>query len=133
MRIEHVKYVDYDGNQREEDHYFNISRAELLELEMSVGGGLDAKIKRLGQTLEGPEVMKLFKDIISLAYGIKTLDGKRIEKSEKITKEFMETEAYSEILMRLLQDPDYAAAFIKDIIPKNIEQKENVTELHPVN
>ena len=118
MLVKKIKYEDYDGNQREEDFYFNLSRAELMEMELGVSGGLDAKIKRLSQTLDGPEVMKMFKEIISKAYGIKSLDGKRMVKSEQISEEFMQTEAYSELLMELLTDPEAAAAFINAVVPK---------------
>ena len=30
-----IKYSDYNGNEIEEDFYFNLSKVELLEMEMS--------------------------------------------------------------------------------------------------
>ena len=118
MLVKTIEYEDFDGNQRKEDFYFGLTKAELMEMELSVSGGLDAKIKRLSQTLDGPEVMKTLKEIISKAYGIKSLDGKRMRKSPEISQEFFETEAYSVLIMELLTDPEKASDFIKGILPK---------------
>lgn len=118
MLVKTIKYEDYNGVEREEDFYFNLSKADIIEMELGVDGGLDAKIKRLTQTMNGPEIMKLFKEIIFKAYGVKSDDGRRLIKSEQLSTEFSQTEAYSELLMELLSDPEKAAAFIKAIIPK---------------
>jgi len=118
MLVKTIKYEDYNGQQREEEFLFNLSKAELIEMELGVEGGLDAKIKRLTQTMNGPEIMKLFKEIIMKSYGIKSDDGKRLIKNEQISLEFTQTEAYSELLMELCSDPEAAANFIKAILPK---------------
>ena len=39
-------YIDYNGVERTEDHYFNLSKAELMEMELSTTGGLAEMIKR---------------------------------------------------------------------------------------
>lgn len=118
MLVKTIKYEDYNGMQREEDCYFNLSKAEIIEMELGVDGGLDEKIKRLTKSMNGPEIMKLFKEIILKAYGVKSDDGRRLIKSDRLSTEFSQTEAYSELLMELLSDPEAAAAFIKGIIPK---------------
>ena len=118
MLIKTIEYEDYNGMKRKEDFYFNLSKADIIEMELGVDGGLDAKIKRLTQTINGPEIMKLFKEIIFKAYGVKSDDGRRLIKSEQLSTEFSQTEAYSELIMELLSDPEAAAAFIKAIIPK---------------
>ena len=118
MLVKTIKYEDYNGVEREEDFYFNLSKADIIEMEMGVNGGLDAKIKRLTQSMDGPEIMKLFKEIIFKAYGVKSDDGKRLIKSEQLSTEFSQTEAYSELLMELLSDPEAAANFVKAILPK---------------
>ena len=45
------KFVDYNGNPRTEDHYFNLTQAEVTELELSVDGGLTAMINRVVQAM----------------------------------------------------------------------------------
>lgn len=118
MLVKTIKYEDYNGQEREEEFLFNLSKAELIEMELGVDGGLDAKIKRLTQTMNGPEIMKLFKEIIMKSYGIKSDDGKRLIKNEQLSLEFTQTEAYSELLMELCSNPEAAANFIKAILPK---------------
>ena len=118
MLVKTIKYEDYNGQEREEEFLFNLSKAELIEMELGVDGGLDSKIKRLTQTMNGPEIMKLFKEIIMKSYGVKSDDGKRLIKSEQLSLEFTQTEAYSELLMELCSDPEAAANFIKAILPK---------------
>lgn len=112
-----IPYTDYNGNHREEECYFNISKAELMEMDMSADGGLEAYIRRIVSTQDSRMIMQTFKDIIMKSYGIKSLDGRRIQKSDELSKEFTETEAYSELLMELLSDEKKAADFIKAILP----------------
>lgn len=113
-----MTFENYDGVSITKDFYFNLSKAELMEMQLSTTGGLDEKIKRITQTQDAPEVMKLFKEIILKAYGEKSADGMRLIKSEELSKAFTETEAYSELIMELLSDADAAASFIKSVIPK---------------
>lgn len=115
-----VEYVDYNGVERKEDHYFNFNKAEVLEMEMSTEGGLAEKIQKIIDSKDQVEIIKLFKDLVLKSYGVKSDDGKRIIKSAEITKAFTETEAYSEIFMELATNADAAAAFVKGIIPANM-------------
>ena len=112
-----ITYTDYDGRERTEDFYFNISKAELMELELSTTGGITQKINRLSQKIDGPEIMKLFKEIVSLAICDKSPDGRRLIKSKEISEEFLQTEAYSVLFMELITDTDKAAEFMKAILP----------------
>ena len=115
-----ITFTDYDGNERTEDHYFNLSKAELVEMESSVHGGYTESIKRIVSAQDNPTIMHEFKRMILRAYGEKTPDGRRFVKSEDISKAFSETEAYTELFMELFQNPDKAAAFFTGIIPADV-------------
>lgn len=112
-----IKYNDYNGVERNEDFYFNLSQAELMEMEMSTTGGLTETIERIVQTQDAPAIIKIFKDLVLKAYGEKSADGKRFMKSEEISTAFSQTEAYSVLFMELATDADAAAEFIKGIVP----------------
>lgn len=116
-----ITYTDYNGIERTEDFYFNLTKAELMEMELSITGGLSEWITRISNEQNMPEIVKLFKKLILTAYGIKSADGKRFEKSEQISNEFAQTEAYSVLFMELAQDADAAAKFVNGIIPANME------------
>ena len=89
------RYTDYNGNERKEDFYFNLSEAEIMEMELSVTGGLTEMIQKIVATQDGPSIIKLFKDLVLQAYGEKSADGKRFIKSEELKTAFSQTEAYS--------------------------------------
>lgn len=112
-----MKYVDYDGNEREEDFYFNLSKAEVAEMEMSTAGGLDKMINRIIAEQDGKRIIELFKDLVLKAYGKKSDDGKRFIKSKELSEEFSQTEAYSDLFMELATDSEAAAAFVNGIVP----------------
>lgn len=118
-----ITYTDYDGTERTEDHYFNFSKAEITEMELTRDGGMAAYITKITAAKRGSEIMRLMKDVILKAYGIKSDDGRRFIKSEEISKEFSETEAYSQIFMELVTDAEKAAAFVNGIVPASLSDK----------
>ena len=119
-----ITYTDYDGNERTEDFYFNLKKSELMELQMGTTGGLTQYIQKLVSEQDAPKIMELFKKIIEKAYGVKSADGRRFQKSEELYKEFEETEAYSELFMELTSDDKKAAAFFNAIIPQELTNNE---------
>ena len=118
-----ITYVDYDGEERKEDFYFNLTKAELTEMNLSVNGGLLATIEKISQEKDMPKMIAIFKDLILKSYGEKSLDGKRFIKNAQLTEEFTQTEAYSQLFMELATDADAAAAFIAGIVPKDISEQ----------
>ena len=120
MLKKRIKYTDYDGNEREEDFYFNLTKAEITELELSTEGGLQYTIERIIDAKDTPQIIQFFKKIILMSYGEKSPDGRRFVKNEKLSEEFTQTEAYSELFMELATDEKAAAAFVNGIIPKDL-------------
>lgn len=114
-----ITYTDYDGNKRTEDFFFNLSKSEVLEMEMGINGGMSTLIQRLVAEQDMARISKTFKEIIMKAYGEKSLDGKYFEKSEERSRRFTQTEAYSELFLELL-DPDKCSAFINAILPQDV-------------
>ena len=135
MYKETIKYTDYDNNEREEDFYFNLNKAELTEMQMSTEGGLEKRIQKIVSSQNGKEIMALFKEIILKAYGVKSDDGKRFIKNQEVRDEFEQSEAYSELFMKLVTDADAAQKFINGIIPKDIANqiKENPATIAAIN
>jgi len=117
-----ITYKDYNDVERTEDFYFNLSKAEAMEMEMSTSGGLSEMIRRIVATQDVPAIIKIFKDLILRAYGEKSADGKRFVKSDDISKAFSETEAYSILFMELATDADAAAKFVNGIVPNDVAE-----------
>lgn len=116
-----MTYVDYDGNERTEDFYFNLTKAEVTEMEMSQKGGLVNTIQKIVAEQNSQRIIEIFKDLILKSYGEKSLDGKRFIKNKELRDEFEQTEAYSDLFMELAQNAESAAAFVNGIIP-NVPQ-----------
>jgi len=111
-----VTYTDYNGVERTEDFYFNLTKAEIMEMELTTSGGLAEMITKIVEAKDGPAIIKVFKDLVLKAYGEKSPDGRRFIKSVEIADAFSQTEAYSQIFMELATDADAAAAFVNGII-----------------
>lgn len=113
-----ITYMDCNDVERIEDFYFNLSKAEVIEMELTTTGGMTKVIDKIISTQDTPALFRIFKDLILKSYGEKSLDGKRFIKSEELSEAFSQTEAYSELLTELVSDADKASEFVNAIIPK---------------
>lgn len=118
MLKKNIKYVDYDGNDRAEDFYFNLNKAEIVELELGTTGGLTKTLEKIVQEKDNKRIVEYFKAIILKAYGEKSADGRRFIKSQELRNSFEQTEAYAELFMELSSNAKAAADFISGIVPK---------------
>lgn len=121
-----IKYTDYNGTEREEKFLFNLSKAEIMEMEMSIKGGLAETIQQVVETQDTPEIIRIFKELILKAYGEKSVDGKRFikvdDKGVPLSLGFSQTEAYSELFMELSTNADEAAKFVNGIVPADMQK-----------
>ena len=123
-----IEFTDYNGVERKEEHWFHLNDAEIMEMELSVTGGLAERIQRIVDAKEVPEIIKTFKELILKAYGQKSPDGRRFIKNDKLREEFSQTEAYSKLFMKLATDADAAAKFVNGIIPANSAKTASLPE-----
>lgn len=118
-----ITFKDLDGNDVTEDFYFNLNKAEIAEMELSKEGGLTAYLQEIVQATNGGEIIAAFKDILTKAVGRRSEDGRRFIKSQEITDEFMQSEAYSVFFMELVTDAEASSDFIKAIMPSDLQEK----------
>ena len=118
-----VTYEDYKGNTRTEDFYFNLNKAELVELELSTKGGLTVTMDRIIAAQDNPTLFKIFKDLVSKSYGVLSDDGRKFIKNQEILDDFMQTEAYSIIFSELATNAEAAAEFFNNVIPQNLAKE----------
>ena len=128
-----ITYTDFNGVARTEDFYFNLSKAELMEMELGTHGGFAEMLHKIVDANDAPTIMKTFKSFILKAYGEKSADGKRFIKSDEISNAFAQTEAYSQIFMELITDAEAAANFINGIIPAELAQQASRQAIAPAN
>lgn len=117
MIKETITYTDYNGVERTEDFYFNLTKAEVTEMQLQTEGGLSEMIERIVKAQDVPQIVGIFKTIILKAYGVKSADGRRFIKNDQLRDEFSQTEAYSQLFMTLATDADKAADFVNGVLP----------------
>lgn len=117
-----ITYTDYNGNERTEDFYFNLSKAEIVEMELSASGGLTAMLEGIVNAEDAVKAAGFIKELILRSYGEKSADGRRFVKSEELSTEFSQTEAFSELFIEITSDIEQATLFVKGILPGDIQQ-----------
>jgi hypothetical protein len=115
-----ITYEDFNGDNVTETFYFNLSKPEIVELEVEHEGGFAKMMERIVESENVKQLIEEFKKIILLSYGKKSDDGKRFIKTEQLREEFSQSAAYSELFMELATDDKAAANFIKAILPKDL-------------
>ena len=138
MVVEKIKYTDFNGIEREEEFMFNLTEAEITEMELTTEGGLSDSIKKIVSAQNTPQIIETFKMLLLKSYGEKSADGRRFVKSEELSKEFTQTNAYSQLFMKLATDDKAAVAFINGISPESMrgrvaEEGSNASDLAPAN
>lgn len=133
MYAKQIEFTDYEGNKRNETHYFNLNKAELTKwLTTSGDYTLDKVLQRLSTERNGKKIMEIFEDLIKKSYGKKSLDGRKFEKTEEIWNDFYQTEAYSALFMELVTDAKKAADFVNKVIPKDLaDEVEKIIKNNP--
>lgn len=117
-----ITYPDYNGQTRTEDFFFHFSEAELMEMQLSVHGGFSERVKKITDAKDQPALIKLIKEFVLDAHGIKSEDGKRFMKNEEIRTAFVENPAYSIIFMELARDDKAAAEFVNGVVPEHMKK-----------
>lgn len=118
-----ITFKDFNDEEVSEDHYFHLSKAELIELEMSVHGGFSDWMKAVVAAEDGTTIMTEFKKIILSSYGVRSEDGRRFIKNQDLREMFESSEAYSSLFVELVTDADAAAEFISGIIPTDMAKE----------
>lgn len=115
-----ISYEALDGSTITETHYFHMSKADLIELQLSKKGGFEEWLKRVVEAEDGPTLIRELKDIILMAYGKRSEDGTRFLKSDEIRAEFANSEAFSELFSEIALDADKASEFVNGVMPRGL-------------
>ena len=119
MIKETITYVDYNGVEKTEDKYFNLSKAELLKMQYSTEGGMIERLKNVVDNMNGKDMLEIFDELLVNSYGVVSENGGFV-KNDKLREEFKSSEAYSELFVKLMSDVDEATRFINGVIPESL-------------
>ena len=123
-----ITYTDYDGMERTEDFWFNLSKTELTKLDAELPGGVLGVLRKIIDKKDRKALVDFIETLILRSYGEKTLDGKRFVKTPEMAEEFMQTPAYDELFMTILSDTDSQTSFINGVIPQSMAKEIEQTD-----
>ena len=123
-----ITYTDYDGMERTEDFWFNLSKTELTKLDAELPGGVLGVLRKIIDKKDRKALVDFIETLILRSYGEKTLDGKRFVKTPNMAEEFMQTPAYDELFMSILSDTDSQTSFINGVIPQSMAKEIEQTD-----
>lgn len=118
-----ITYTDYNGLERTEDYYFNISRSELAVMNYNENGGFTERLQSMLNAKNSKAIIDVVQSLIEMSYGIKSQDGRRFIKGKEVFDEFKQSPAYSIFLMDLLTNSDSAEEFVKGILPSDLAKE----------
>lgn len=124
-----MTFTDFNGNERTETFWFNLTEAEVVEMENGVSGGLTNMLENIVAAQDQTAIIETFKNLILKAYGVKTPDGRGFDKSPAVVKAFADTQAYSDLFMELSMNSKSASEFFNGILPVVKEKPKNSTEV----
>ena len=123
MLKETITYVDFNDLERTEDYYFNLTRTELIRMEMSKSGSLTGLLTKITRANDMPDIFEAMESLILKAYGEKSFDGRHFDKSDEISNRFMNSPAYDKLFEKLTTDANYAYKFLMGILPKDLAEQ----------
>lgn len=118
-----ITFEDLDGGQVTEDFYFHLTKAELAELEVSQRGGFMAHVETITKSEDNAAILAAFKQLVAMTIGERSPDGRRFVKSPEITDNFMQTDAYSELIVEFATNEQAAADFINGVVPASVRKQ----------
>lgn len=113
-----ITYTDYNGEEHTEDFYFNLNKAEVMEMNLEANGSYAEYLQRIVETRDGKKMAYEYKRLILKSYGEKDADGRRFVKSKELSDAFEQSEAFSELYMQLATEDGAAVKFMEGVMPK---------------
>lgn len=117
MYKKNITYTDFNGDERTDAFYFNLSDAEILELQVGYGGDMSRIMSNMLEKRDAKGLLGIITDLIRTSYGEKSSDGKRFMKNQEVKDSFVTTDAYSKLVLELLNDEKEFEKFMTNVIP----------------
>lgn len=124
-----VSYTNFEGEEVKSTYYFNLTMAEIVDLETK-GKGFSTRLRNIINEKDSRKIVEIVKEIILLSYGKRTEDGEFI-KNTTVREAFASSEGYSALFMDLAFDENKLAAFVNGVMPKQMMEKVEMLKKHP--
>jgi len=115
-----ITYKTFSGVTVTDPFVFHLSPGVLLEIEAETPGGMAATLERMQKTNDPALILQTFKKLITRSIGKVSDDDKRFVQNDEIRDEFLQSNAYSSLLLELMRDEEFAATFFNAIMPEGL-------------
>ena len=123
-----ARYEDYNGEQQSEDCWFHLNKPELIRFQAKLKGDLQFELDRIVQKGDMDELVSLFEELVQMAYGERSADGRRFRKSPEILQDFLDSPAYEAVFMEIFTNTEKALEFIEGVLPKDLQEDVKLEE-----
>jgi len=118
-----ITFHDYNDNEITEDFYFGMNKAELTKMQFDANGAYVNYLERISNERDLKRLGEEFRKYILMSYGRKSDDGRFFRKSQEMRDDFEQSDAYSELFMELISDSEKASKFFTGILPKDLQNQ----------
>lgn len=132
-----ISYEDFNGNKVTETFYFHMSKDDVAEFKYRKDGSdIVDVISRIMSTENVRGVLDILKELARAGVGRKgEIQGRSVFIKDQEAKDLLfYTDAYSELMMELIENPTAASDFIAGMLPKdmakNMREATKGEELH---
>ena len=116
-----VHYTDFNGADRKDELYFNLTEIELTTIQAASKEGIEKELQTAVDDKDVYKILEIIKLLIHKSYGIKSADGRYFEKSPEILHKFLSSAAYDSLMMDLFTDGGARGAeFIQGLMPADL-------------
>jgi len=124
MLIQTITYKDFNGKERTDDLYFNLTEFEVVELQAVSPEGIQKELERAVEASNVAEILNWVKMLVRASYGIRSDDGRHFRKGEEITRDFFNSAVYGPFMLSLFQNnAKKAVEFVNELL--NVELVES--------
>jgi hypothetical protein len=114
-----ITYTNFDDETVTETFYFHLASKKLAQLEADTNGAFSEKLKRVGSSANGAEIIQTFTELVGHAYGLRTEGvGGTFKQSPELSADFLDSLAFDALLTKLLTDVEAATVFVNGVMPK---------------
>lgn len=122
MLKKEITFTDFNGTERTQVFYFNISQAELTEMQMGQRGGMENYLQILVDSKDERRILDFLKSWIRAAYGVRSDDGAEFVKTLEGWNSFKGSGAYDALFMEMVEDQNLIPTFMIEVIPPNMRK-----------
>lgn len=114
-----VNYTDFDGHERKETLYFNITEQQMRDLYQDDPDFSEKALTNAMETRDNNEFLRIMKKLILASYGEKSEDGKVHKKNKEIRENFECSAAFEQLMDDIMYKADekYLKGFFTQIFP----------------